>query len=333
MSFLNLMNTIFKQTDFEKAKCLSKKHTSNNNIPGSYDYKKPLIFRMFQVLNYILITYPIEYEKYEKGFFEKIEIAREYDPDLLHQRVHNNTILSYLVYETQIPKLKTKFLVKFTKLYFANLNQKKLNEYEVCALNAIENNNIELFNFYKNLCVKLNYFQVFEKCRIHNNIDILYIFLKSEGIKYHNDLITYAIKENSVKLLELIHKEGYELDDDTYNYVHFVKYSRPIYLGIKKGNYNVIKYILDNSGDDLDFKGRCHITPRQLLDDEYKKGILPNEIVEMIVKPILSYNKFKEETNHFECAKQCQECCICLEPINMKSYSRSVVMYFTPNVL
>jgi hypothetical protein len=321
MSFFNLMNTIFKQVNFEKAKSLSKVNTSYKHSPDMYDYKKPLIFRMFQILNYILLTNPIEYEKYESVFFEKIEVAKEYNPNILYQRIHNNTILSYIVNETQIPKLKKKLLVKFTKLYFANLSKQKLNEYETCVFNTIENNNIELFKFYINLNIKLNYFQVFEKCRLHNNIDILYIFLKSEGIKYHIDLITYAINQDSVKLLEFLHQEGYELDDDTYNYVHFIKYSRPLYLAIKKGNYNVIKYILDNSGDDLDFKGRCHITPRQLLDDEYKKGILPNEIVEMIVKPILSYNKFKEETNHFECAKQCQECCICLEPINMKSHT------------
>lgn len=323
INFFNLMIKKFKEIDFDKAQELSKEKTSNIIEINSFFTKQPLIFRMIKMLNISLSQSNIDYEEIEDIFFKKLDVLKEFDENFITYTNFDRKILKYTIEKSNLRK---QFILKFTKLYFNNYYFKynrypKLKEYNDIFMNTIENKNTELFKYLIDIGIKYDISNIYKECLKYKNMDFIIIILEKNGIKYFSELIKISIECHSLKLLKYLHQNGVEIDDDTEKHIEYLKYSRPLHLALKNGSYEIINYIIENTGDELDFKGRCSKTPRDVLEEEYRKGNISQEIVEMIVKPILTYNKFKQEAIKFESARECQECCICLENINMKPYT------------
>jgi hypothetical protein len=143
-------------------------------------------------------------------------------------------------------------------------------------------------------------------------------------MKYCNikgiDELLIAIRYDNLDLVKLLEEHNYSL---TYEYKEplekfkLSKYFRPLHIAVYYNAINCAKYIIEQTGDNIHFKGNCEDSPLSIgimyID---KKGVNVNinylDVLEGMTHR-KSYQKF-----HCKHSKKDLECCICLDKIEKK---------------
>ena len=180
----------------------------------------------------------------------------------------------------------------FTKilLSYTNLEQKTLSEYLTCALK-------------------------------YSNYNIITYLIKKganlEDIEDKYKFINIAIATDNLRLYQRL-----TVEDEYKYYIWRKKYTsnspplqfdmpinyRALHLACAFESIKIAKYLIDDLGDSLSYRGQADMSPQDILEKAVNLGNITQTFANEITTPKISYQKFQEEDK----LKQ-KECCICLD--------------------
>ena len=268
---INLFHKIFNimlERDTEKLNCLINQKTCIQ----SYDIVPLNICLHYLHQNCISGNY---FPNIEKVTLDKIKIILNHTGkvsgcDIFNYLLNNtnlsvsnpNFVLSLIDYLQNFADFKD-LLFKNKELIYDSIKKKCLPIFNLLLDNGVDiNNNSENIN---------NYSYLYYAAHMNNLVMVKKLIQKGinkEELKNSHHSLVEAIRHDNLEMVKTLNKFGYPLVciyhskmevsnfSQTYKLI-IPKYHRPLHIACAYGSQNVIKYIIDHTGDSLDYNGVC----------------------------------------------------------------------------